>query len=101
VHHTALVDGDFLNNRKGINMFLALTLSAVIFIAATMLLQTRSLFYLKGNWEIIFRFSVFMTAYATAGLLLVLAGYSIAGILAFIAGMVMLVRKIWRDGIKF
>ena len=82
-------------------MLLEIMLSVLILTVATMLLRTRSLFYLKGNWEIIFRFSVFMTAYATAGLLLSLAGFAITGVIAFIAGMVMLIGKIWRDGIKF
>lgn len=82
-------------------MFLTILSSVVIFITASRVLQAPSLFYLTGNWEIIFRASVFMTAYATAGLLLAVAGYSIIGMIAFIAGMVLLVRKIWRDGIKF
>jgi hypothetical protein len=82
-------------------MFLTILSSAVIFITASRVLQSRSLFYLTGNWEIILRASVFMTAYALSGLLLAVAGYSIIGIIAFIAGMVLLVRKIWRDGIKF
>ncbi|MCC6980973.1 MAG: hypothetical protein IT343_21815 [Candidatus Melainabacteria bacterium] len=82
-------------------MLLEIILSVLILTAATMLLRTRSLFYLKGNWEIIFRAAGFMTAYATAGLLLASAGYSAIGVIAFIAGMFMLGRKIWLDGIRF
>ncbi len=82
-------------------MLLEIILSVLILTAATMLLRTRSLFYLKGNWEIIFRAAAFMTAYATAGLLLAAAGYSIIGVIASIAGMFMLGRKIWLDGIRF
>lgn len=82
-------------------MFLALTLSVVIFFAASMALQTRSASHNKGNWEIIFWVSAFTTAYASTAILLLVAGFSMIGVIAFIAGMFMLVRRIFLHGLKF
>ena len=82
-------------------MLLEIALSVSIFIVATLILTTPSLFYLKGAWDTIFRACALTAAYGLSALLIWSADYPLFAIIAFIVGVLMLGRKILLDGIRF
>lgn len=82
-------------------MLLEIALSVSIYIVASLMLRTRSLFYLKGTWDIIFRFCAFTAAYGTSALLLWGAGFPLVGVISFVVGVVMVFRKMLLDGSRF
>lgn len=82
-------------------MELNLVWALLIFIGASGVLATKTPFAFKKTPAIILLAATFTASYAATAFLFWLAGYSIIGIIAFVAGIAQLARRMFKDAMRF
>lgn len=78
-----------------------LMLSAFIFMAASTMLINNTPFYGKKTMAIYFLALAFALAYSASAALLWSAGFALSGIIAFVAGLIFLVYRMFKDALMF
>jgi len=78
-----------------------LVLAALIFTATTAILETRTPFAFKKTPVIILMAIAFTAAYSATAFLLSSAGYALISIISFVAGISILLRRMFHDAMRF